>query len=164
MNTIYEELNDPGLKAWVVLYQDSQFNSPSAAYCQEYLASHPMSMTLLYDPSGGMSVYGEMETSLVVNEDGRIVNTFYRISPSEIRRALLQELVDVDDVCMQSSQCEEGAGCVPLAQPIQGHDIHVCAPLCALADPSTCAEGTTCTQLQEGQDGGACLPDDVPER
>ena len=166
MNTVYEELNDPGLEAWVVLWQDSQFNSPTEGYCKQYLATHPMSMKLLYDPQGGtevgIGIYGEMETSLVTNEDGRIVAKFLKDSPGLIRTAILQELVDVDNVCMQTSECASGQGCVPLPEPIQGHDVHVCAPFCDLTGADTCPAGTLCTQLQEGQDNGACLPTDLP--
>ena len=80
MNTIYEKINDPGLVAWVILIQDSSFNLVTEGYCKQYAQTHPMSMRLLYDPSGDTifdheGLIGPRDDLLVVadNEDRRVV-------------------------------------------------------------------------------------------
>ncbi|MDP6946594.1 MAG: hypothetical protein QF464_20765, partial [Myxococcota bacterium] len=103
MNVIYEKLNDPALVAWVILVQDSQFNSVTPGYCKQYLQTHPMSMRLLYDPSGDIGIYGDEEASheisIISDESGTIVGRFVADSPALIEKALIAELADVDGAC-----------------------------------------------------------------
>ena len=145
MNTIYEAIDDPGLVAWVILVQDSQFNSVTPGYCKQYLATHPMSMRLLYDPSGDIGIYGDEEASheisVISDESGTIVGRFVADSPALIEKALIAELADVDDACWSGTQCAQGQYCVPLPYEVEGYEVSICAELCAMDDPSACPAG-----------------------
>mgnify|MGYP005672642217 FL=1 len=155
MNKVYEKINDPGLVAWVILIQDSQFNSVTPGYCKQYAQTHPMTMRLLYDPSGDTSIYGGQETSIISDESGTIVFEGHSDAPALIEKALIAELTDVDGACWDANQCTQGQYCVPLPQEIDGYEVSVCAELCA--DDSACPDGKTCEQLQPGNPNGACL-------
>ena len=163
MNTIYETINDPGLVAWVILIQDSQFNPVTSGYCKQYAATHPMSMRLLYDPSGDTIVYGDGEASheisVISDEDGKIVAKFISDAPTTIEKALIAELTDVEGACWDANQCEDGQYCVPLPQKVEGYEVSVCAELCT--DDTPCPEDKECVQLQPGNANGACLAPEV---
>ena len=164
MNVIYEKLNDPALVAWVILVQDSQFDSVTPGYCKQYLQTHPMSMRLLYDPSGDIGIYGDEEASheisIISDESGTIVGRFVADSPTLIEKALIAELADVDGACWSADQCAQGQYCVPLPHEVEGYEVSVCAELCALDDPAACPESKSCEQLQAGNPNGACLPEE----
>lgn len=163
MNTIYEKINDPGLVAWVILIQDSSFNLVTEGYCKQYAQTHPMSMRLLYDPSGDTIIYGDGEASheisVISDEEGKIVSKFISDAPETIEKALIAELTDVEGACWAPSQCGDGQYCVPLPQPVEGYEVSVCAELCTEASP--CPEGKVCEQLQAGAANGVCL---LPEQ
>jgi hypothetical protein len=155
MNKVYEKLNDPGLVAWVILVQDSTFSLVTDGYCKQYAQTHPMTMRLLYDPTGGTQIYGNQETSIISDENGTIVFEGHSDAPELIEKALIVELTDVEGACWDANQCTQGQYCVPLPQEVQGYEVSVCAELCA--DDATCPEGKTCEQLQPGNPNGACL-------
>lgn len=157
MNEVYEELDDPGLVAWVILIQDAEFNSPKAGYCKQYEASHPMSLRLLFDPTGDTAIYGSKETSIISNEAGTITFEGHSDTPELIRSALIAELADVEGACYSAAQCAQGQYCVPLPYEVEGYEVSVCAELCAIDDPAACPEGKACEQLQPGNPNGACL-------
>ena len=161
MNDIYETLNDPGFVAWVILIQDSSFELVTEAYCKQYAATHPMSMRLLYDPTGATSIYADDEASheisIISDENGAIVSRFVADQAEIIRKAIIVELTDVEGGCWDANQCETGQYCVPLPYEVEGHEVSICAELCG--EDAPCPAGKTCEQLQPGNPNGACLPE-----
>ena len=59
------------------------------------------------------------------------------------------------EVCVHTNDCAPGATCIGL----QGQDTLHCLAHCdATADPTTCAEGSTCQALVNGEPLGICIP------
>ena len=72
MDDIYEDLEPYGLQAYVILMADQLGGPPTQAACKKYRTDHDIQMPMLYDPTGMSSIYGGMETSMVITPSGVI--------------------------------------------------------------------------------------------
>ena len=135
MTDIYDALDDPGLVAWVILIQDAEFNPPTAGFCKQYAKSHPTSMRMLFDPTGGMAIYGEKETSVISDGDGVIVFEGHSDTPDLIERALIAKLSDVEGACWADEQCGEEQRCALAPEPIEGYAVSLCVEATLVDDP-----------------------------
>jgi len=126
MTDIHDALDDPDLEAWVILIQDAEFKPPSAGFCKQYSKSHPTSMRMLFDATGGMAIYGEKETSIISDGDGVIVFEGHSDTPELIERALIAKLSGVEGACWTDEQCGEGRHCALAPEPIDGYAVSLC--------------------------------------
>ncbi len=95
MDKVAAAYKSQGLESYLVLLQDNQGNPPSTAFCKSWSAQNKTAFTkVLIDPLLATSIYGGKETSLVTNEDGRIVYKVHGDYHVQLEATIIQELAD----------------------------------------------------------------------
>ena len=139
MDIEFDDLRKYGLETWIILLQDSNFETPTPEYCSNFKKQHNLKMRVLYDGNGVTGLYGIKETSIVTNEQGVIVDKFLSDAPTLIKQALIKELATGPGQCKDDLICE-GEQCLPTPSK----DGYVCASQCDPAAPNSCPDSKTC--------------------
>ena len=92
MDTITHKYADQGLVAYLIIIQDKLGLPPTSTFCQQWKSTNNPTMKLLIDPTGATGIYGPKETSLVINETGKIVFKAYGDKTKPLEDAIQLEL------------------------------------------------------------------------
>ena len=71
-----EEWEQHGIKGFLIMITSATGGPPNQADCKLFREKHEISgLTLVFDPTGSSAIYGNMETTVVVDSDARITYT-----------------------------------------------------------------------------------------
>ena len=92
MDSVASQNLDQGLVGYLVILEDKQGNPPTSLFCNQWKSQYNPSLKLLIDPKGVTGIYGPKETSLVINERGKIVFKYHGDNKPVIEAAIKAEL------------------------------------------------------------------------
>ena len=95
MKPKFEKYVPQGLKAYVIIVEDTLGDPPTTAYCKKWRDSHKLAATVLFDGKGVMKAYGGRMTTMVTNEKAVIVwKKQWADSLAETEAAIVKELAE----------------------------------------------------------------------
>jgi hypothetical protein len=96
VDTEIQALREAGgedIEAWVIILYDAESEPPDANYCKAFRDGFGLdAMRVLYDPNLAMGIYGDRETSIVVDALGQIVSEHHSDALENIVAEIAAEL------------------------------------------------------------------------
>tara|TARA_Y100001968_G_C19032280_1_gene560435 strand:+ start:148 stop:675 length:528 start_codon:yes stop_codon:yes gene_type:complete len=166
MNDVYKELKGNRMKAWVIVISDQDDDPPDAEFCKAYRDAQNIDIPILYDPTGATTVYGYNETTVVSNDEGRIVEVLRSTSEntlplfvweddlvSYLREVILNELAVGPGECSAFTVCADGESCLETPDG----KAQVCASPCVPDTDEGCPEDHLCWASVDAPEEGFCF-------
>ena len=87
------EAGGEGLEAWVIILYDAQGETADANFCKGYRDTAGLdAMRVLFDPSLATAIYGDKETSIIIDSSGMILSEHHSGALEAIVSRLAEEL------------------------------------------------------------------------